>query len=132
MDTRYKPGRWNTPRHLWAKLKPAARRMRRNPTPPEERLWRRLRNHRLLGLKFRRQHAIDRFIVDFYCAEAQLVVEVDGSVHKSLVQEDAVRQDVLERRGLRVLRFTNSEIDDSLVDVLKKLKEAISQHENEH
>ena len=106
--------------------------MRRNPTPSEEHLWRRLRNRRLLGLKFRRQHAIDRFIVDFYCAEAQLVVEVDGSVHKSLVQEDAVRQDVLERRGLRVLRFTNSEIDDSLVDVLKKIKEAISQHENEN
>ena len=129
MDMRDKPSGQNTPRHLWAKLKPAARRMRRNPTPSEERLWRRLRNHRLLGLKFRRQHAIDRFIVDFYCAEARLVVEVDGSVHKSLVQEDAVRQDVLERRGLRVLRFTNSEIDDSLESVTKKIKETILLYE---
>ena len=129
MDTRYKPGKWNTPRHLWAKLKPAARRMRRNPTPSEERLWQRLRNRGLLDFKFRRQHAIDRFIVDFYCAEARLIVEVDGSVHERSVQTDAVRQDALESRGLRVLRFTNSEVDDFLLDVLKKIKEAISQYE---
>ena len=104
--------------------------MRRNPTLSEERLWRRLRDRRLLGLKFRRQHAIDRFIVDFYCAEVQLVVEVDGEVHGRSVQEDAIRQDVLESRGWRVLRFTNSEIDNSLEGVLKKIKEAISQYEN--
>ena len=132
MDTRYKPGTWNTPRHLWAKLKPAARRMRRNPTPSEERLWRRLRDHGMLGLKFRRQHAIDRFIVDFYCAEARLIVEVDGPAHKRSVQADAIRQTLLESRGLRVLRFTNSEVDDSLIDVLKRIEEAISQYGSEN
>ena len=99
--------------------------MRRNPTPSEERLWRRLRDRRLLGLKFRRQHAIDRFIVDFYCAEARLIVEVDGPVHERSVQADAVRQDVLDSRGWRVLRFTNSEVDNSLMDVLRRIEEAI-------
>lgn len=86
----------------------------------------------MLGLKFRRQHAIDRFIVDFYCAEVRLIVEVDGLVHECSIQEDAVRQDALESRGLRVLRFANSEVDNSLVDVLKRIKESISQYENEN
>lgn len=86
----------------------------------------------MLGLKFRRQHAIDRFIVDFYCAEVRLIVEVDGLVHERSIQEDAVRQDALESRGLRVLRFANSEVDNSLVDVLKRIKESISQYENEN
>ena len=60
------------------RLKTFARRMRREPTPTEKRLWSRVRNHRLGGFKFRRQHWLGSFILDFYCPEAALVVELDG------------------------------------------------------
>lgn len=62
---------WQSPPELWEKLKPLARQMRREPTPAEKLLWQKLRQKQLLGFKFRRQHAIDRFIVDFYCAKAR-------------------------------------------------------------
>ncbi len=90
---------WKTPPDLWARLKPLARQMRREPTPAEERLWESLRNRGLDGYKFRRQHSIDRFVVDFYCSEASLVVEVDGPVHKYTRTDDAIRQEFLEVQG---------------------------------
>ena len=61
--------------------------MRCEPTPSEKRLWQKLRQKQLLGFKFRRQQAIDRFIVDFYCAKARLVVEVDGGIHDYTQEE---------------------------------------------
>jgi very-short-patch-repair endonuclease len=81
--------------------------MRREPTPAEQKLWQKLRHKQLLGFKFRRQHVIDRFIVDFYCGEGRLVVEVDGGVHQYTEEEDAIRQEFLESLGLRVVRFRN-------------------------
>ncbi|MCS6918857.1 MAG: rRNA maturation RNAse YbeY, partial [Fimbriimonadales bacterium] len=74
-------GTWYTESELWELLKPLARQKRREPTPAEKRLWKYLRNRQLLGFKFRRQHTIERFIVDFYCPEAKLVIEVDGEIH---------------------------------------------------
>ncbi|MEL6270139.1 MAG: DUF559 domain-containing protein, partial [Chloroflexota bacterium] len=65
---------WKTPSHLWRKIKHLAHEMRTNPTPAENRLWQCLRRKQIHGLKFRRQHTIDRFIVDFYCKEAALVI----------------------------------------------------------
>ena len=88
----------------------AAYRMRREMTPAEDALWRRLRSSRLSGLHFRRQQIVDGFIVDFFCREAGLVVEVDGAVHEMQRDYDAERDQVLEVRGLRVLRFTNDEV----------------------
>jgi len=95
------------PLALWKKLKPPARQMRREPTPAERRLWRQLRRKKRLGFKFRRQHAIERFTVDFYCPAAWLVMEVDGPVHQYTDDEDMIRQDYLESLGLKVIRFTN-------------------------
>jgi very-short-patch-repair endonuclease len=95
---------------LWAKLKPLARQKRRHATPAEDILWQRLRNRQIADAKFRRQHTIERFIVDFYCAEAQLVVEVDGPIHDYTPEEDAIRQEFLESLGLRVIRFTNDDV----------------------
>jgi very-short-patch-repair endonuclease len=95
---------------LWEKLKPLARQKRREPTPAEEQVWQKLRNKQLLGLKFRRQHTIERFIVDFYCPEARLVLEVDGAIHDYTEEEDARRQEFLESFGLQVLRFTNEQV----------------------
>ncbi len=115
---------WRTPPHLWEKLKPLARQMRKNPTPPEETLWQGLRKKQL-GVKFRRQHAIERFIVDFYCAEAGLVVEVDGPIHQYTLEEDTIRQQFLESQSLRVLRFTNDQILNDLEKVLAIISEAL-------
>src|SRR5262249_52933677 len=67
--------RWFSSGHLWEKLKPLAKQMRVEPTPAEGRLWEHLRNRQVNGLKFRRQHSIERFVVDFYCAEEKLIVE---------------------------------------------------------
>ncbi|MEW6491236.1 MAG: endonuclease domain-containing protein [Cyanobacteriota bacterium] len=110
---------WQTSPELWEKLKPLARQMRHEPTLAEKQLWQKLRNKQLLGFKFRRQHSIDRFIADFYCAEVGLVVEVDGSIHDYTQEEDALRQEFLESLGLRVLRFSNAEVLNSIDGVLE-------------
>ncbi|MBI3979240.1 MAG: endonuclease domain-containing protein [Chloroflexi bacterium] len=112
---------WRTPPELWWRLKPIARQMRREPTPGENALWQRLRNRQLDGFKFRRQHSVERFIVDLYCAEACLVVEVDGPIHDYSQEEDAIRQEFLESQGLRVLRFANAEVQNSIESVLQRI-----------
>lgn len=106
---------------LWDRLKPLARQKRCQPTPTEAILWERLRSRRTAGAKFRRQHAIERFIVDFYCADHALVIEVDGGIHDYTVEEDAIRQEYLESLGLRVLRFRNEEILTALDHVLAQI-----------
>ena len=118
--------RADTAPELWELLKPLARQMRHEPTPAESKLWRHLRGRQLHGLKFRRQHVIDRFIVDFYCAEACLVIEVDGVIHEYTAEEDAIRQTFLEEVvGLRVLRFTNGEVLLQTEAVLERIGEVI-------
>ena len=105
-----------------------ARGLRREQTPSEMRLWSALRNRQLAGLKFRRQHPYGQFILDFFCVEHQLAVEVDGGVHLNAEQaaRDAERSEFLEKRGGRVVRFTNEEIEQHLPDVLHKIIEATS------
>lgn len=112
---------------LWAKLKPLARQMRHEPTSAEDALWQRLRGRRLNGVKFRRQHAIERFIVDFYCAGAALIVEVDGAIHQYTPEEDAIRQAFLESQGFRVIRFTNGEVLQSPDAVLERIGEVLTE-----
>jgi very-short-patch-repair endonuclease len=112
---------WKTAPKLWEKLKPLSRQMRREPTQAEKQLWEKLRNKQILGFKFRRQHAIDRFIVDFYCGEAHLVVEVDGEIHEYTQEEDAIRQEFLQSLGLRVLRFKNEDVLHNIADVLAEI-----------
>ena len=84
-----------------------AHRLRRSQTLAESRLWPLLRGRRLHGFKFRRQVPIDRYIADFMCREANLIVELDGASHEERVVHDALRTEVLERCGFRVLRFDN-------------------------
>jgi len=98
-----------------------AHRFHREMTPSEARLWQQLRGNRLGGLHFRRQQVIEGFIADFYCHAAGLVVEVDGAVHEKRKEYDAERDEVLQRRSLDVLRFTNAEIDTDLRSVLAKI-----------
>jgi very-short-patch-repair endonuclease len=99
--------------------------MRRAPTQAEQLLWQELRGGKLNGLKFRRQHALNRFIVDFYCVQAGLVIEVDGPVHHYQLDADKERQEYLESLGLRVLRFTNDEVTRDIGKVVSRISSAI-------
>src|SRR4051812_33057606 len=84
-----------------------ARRLRREMTVPERRLWYALRGRRLQGWKFRRQVPIGPFVVDFYCDSAQLVIEVDGRSHDDRGEADRTRERGLSEHGYRVLRVSN-------------------------
>ena len=82
----------------------------------------------MLGLKFRRQQVIDRFIVDFYCHEIKLVIEVDGEIHNYTQVEDAIRQEFLESLGLRVVRFNNEDVLLRIEGVLEEIERVIKPH----
>ena len=82
-----------------------ARTLRQTQTDGERKLWHFLRNRRLGGYKFRRQHPIGPYITDFCCEEERLIVEVDGSQHTTQAKQDAKRTSYLEAKGYRVLRF---------------------------
>jgi very-short-patch-repair endonuclease len=96
--------------------------MRSDPTEAENLLWQRLRRHKLYGLSFRRQHSIGRFIVDFYCAKARLVIEIDGPVHQYRAEEDKARQEYLEGHKLKVLRFNNNIVLNNIDEVIKQIE----------
>jgi very-short-patch-repair endonuclease len=104
----------------------AARKLRQEETEAEKILWEALREKRLNGLKFRRQHPYERTILDFYCVKQQLVVELDGSIHDLQDQfaSDEERTKYLNDHGLRVIRFRNEEILKSLPAVLQRIVEA--------
>ena len=120
-------GGWQTPAAVWKDLKPLAREMRKEPTEAEDVLWQRLRGKQL-GARFRRQHAIDRFIVDFYAHEPRLIIEVDGPVHETQKEYDAMRQSFLESLGYRVLRFTNEQVLQDVHAVLRVIQAALEPH----
>lgn len=111
---------------LWEKIKPLARQQRHEPTPAENRLWQCLRNRQIAGVKFRRQAAIERFIVDFYAARAWLIIEVDGPYHNFTGAQDHVRQEFLESMGLTVLRFSNEDVMTNLEGVTDWIAEHIN------
>lgn len=102
----------------------AARRLRRSLTPAEEVLWQALRGGQLAGLRFRRQHPVGTFVLDFYCATFKLVVELDGGVHDGQVEEDAARTQRLSEYGYRVLRFRNEEVLGDMGSVLERILRA--------
>ncbi len=104
---------------LYPPLLTAARELRQPQTPAEVKLWSRLRDRQLDGLKFRRQHPIDRFIIDFYCAEAKLCIEIDGDSHADQVDYDQARMAYLNERGYTVIRFTNREVFKQVDAVLQ-------------
>jgi len=103
-------------------LQTAVREMHREPTPAEDELWEALRGRRLDGLRFRRQHPVGRFVLDFYCPIHKLVVEVDGDVHDSQQDHDAERTAVIEAHGYRVMRSRNEEVMQNLPAVLSRIR----------
>jgi len=99
-----------------------ARLLRKHPTRAEELLWERLRGSRFDGAKFRRQVPFDRYVADFYCHAAKLVVELDGKQHEWFSDYDAGRTQVLQAVGVRVLRFTNENVCDDIDSVLARIR----------
>ena len=108
-----------------AKSYERAREFRANLTPPEARLWLGLRGRRLNGFKFRRQHPIGPYILDFYCAAAKLAVEVDGAIHETEGQarHDQRRTAWLMERGVRVIRVRAVDVRDETDGVLDFISE---------
>jgi len=102
---------------LKATTKLHSRSLRREMTDAEKLLWRHLRMKQLGGYKFRRQHPLGNYIVDFVCLEAVLVVEVDGGQHAESAESDAIRTQWLEAQGLYVIRFWNNEVLNNIEGV---------------
>ena len=105
-----------------------ARRLRRDQTEAERVLWQHLRDRRLLGWKFRRQHRVGPYFADFACAEGHLIVELDGSQHLAQRRRDDARTRFLETRGFRVLRFWNDDVLRDTANVLHTIIAALAPH----
>ena len=116
-----------TKREINQDIKQRARLMRKNPTAAEKILWERLRGKQVARLRFRRQHPIGHFIVDFYCAAARLIIEIDGAIHDQpgRSEYDTERQNYLESLDARVLRFTNDQVLHATDQVVTTITEAI-------
>ena len=99
-----------------------ARELRKNATPAEKLLWKYLDNKGMCGFKFRRQHPVDGFVLDFYCSEGRLAVEIDGDIHRFQKEQDRERQMIIESKGIEFLRFTNEDVMDNTDDVLRTIK----------
>ena len=100
-----------------------ARRLRREMTPQERKLWRRLRGKQLYGIRFRRQHPVGRYVLDFFCHSRDLAIEIDGHSHYQPDQEthDQARTTWLAKQGIRMLRFTNRDVDGNIEGVLEEI-----------
>jgi very-short-patch-repair endonuclease len=105
----------------------AARSLRREPTDSEALLWQALRNQSIASLKFRRQHPVGNYVLDFYCPKLKLGIEVDGEIHKQPEQVllDTQRTKALNNLGIYVLRFTNAEIVEDIDQVIEKILDFI-------
>ncbi|HOO98372.1 MAG TPA: endonuclease domain-containing protein [Bacteroidales bacterium] len=106
-----------------------AKELRKFETEAEKILWSRLSKNQFLGLHFRRQHPINRFIADFYCARLKLVIEVDGSIHDIPENEeyDIGRSEILNELGITVIRFTNDQIMKNLTDVITEIESIVNE-----
>jgi very-short-patch-repair endonuclease len=114
--------RWRTTKAIQRR----AKELRCEQTPAEQKLWARLRGRQLRGFKFRRQHPIGRFVVDFCCARAKLVVEVDGDSHASQIEYDDSRTAHLEECVYTVIRFTNRQVLGQIDAVLDEIARVLN------
>jgi len=117
----------NLPVKLWVLLshltkKDFRQKLRRNTIPEETKLWKYI-NYEQLGVKFRRQHSIGRYIVDFYCPKLKLVIELDGNQHytEEGLLYDGVREEYMNNLGIKTLRFNNREIRENIEKVVREI-----------
>jgi very-short-patch-repair endonuclease len=104
-----------------------ARELRRNPTDTERKLWHHIRDKQIENFRFRRQRPIGKYIVDFICLEANLVIELDGGQHAEQLQYDAERTKYLTAQGLHVLRYWNNDVMQNIAGVLEDIRTALIQ-----
>jgi len=102
-----------------------ARTLRKEQTKAEKIIWESIRNRKFHNLKFRRQHVIEGFVLDFYCSELKLGIEVDGGIHKKRKDYDELRQEVIESEGVLIIRITNKEIMGNKRAVLNKIEKLL-------
>jgi very-short-patch-repair endonuclease len=103
-----------------------AQELRKNPTEAERKLWQHLRLRQLGGYKFRRQHSLGKYIVDFVCLEKRIVIEVDGGQHNAQVIYDQQRTAWIEQHGFRVLRFWDNEVMQNIEAVKEAIWQALA------
>lgn len=104
--------------------------LRNRATDAEQILWYYLQGKQLAGYKFRRQYSIGKYVVDFYCPKLRLAIEIDGDTHfeKKVIEGDKRRQKFIELFGIQFLRFTNSDIYESINEVIEKILEFIDRY----
>jgi very-short-patch-repair endonuclease len=104
-------------------IKQLRSKLRKNMPAPEVILWSRLKGKQLNGLKFRRQYSIGRYILDFYCPEKRLAIEIDGDSHfeSKAIRYDQKRQELIESFSIRLIRFTNKEIIENIGGILNTI-----------
>ncbi|MDN4164753.1 endonuclease domain-containing protein [Cytophagales bacterium LB-30] len=121
--------------HYNKNLKSFARQLRKDPTRAEIRMWQNvLRNKQMMGYRFLRQRAIDKYIVDFFCKELKLIIEIDGITHQweEVAKKDVIREDRLRELGYQMLRFTDDEVKDDLPNVIRTLENWILDFEEQY
>lgn len=106
-------------------IKAKAKELRKSMTHTEILLWDHLRNRRINNMHFRHQHPYGIYIIDFFCSKANLAIEVDGEIHKFKREYDRERIKYLEESGLKVLRFTNADVENNIEGVIKKIQSAL-------
>jgi very-short-patch-repair endonuclease len=116
-------GGYSMPRYGVPYVIDLAQKLRQRETRAERLLWEHLRHAKLEGFKFRRQHPMGRFILDFYCVESKLAIELDGKYHEQeeIQRYDAFRQRMIEQEHIVFLRFDNEEVIDNIETVLSKI-----------
>jgi very-short-patch-repair endonuclease len=110
------------------KLKQLARELRNNSTPSEVLLWKHLKGKQIRGYDFHRQKPLDQYIVDFFCSELMLAIEIDGDSHDYKEREDQRRQNRLESLGVRFLRFYDHDVKQNMEGVLTTIQQWIKEH----
>lgn len=115
--------RKDTPRYV----KDISKTLRKNQTEVEKLLWKELRNSNLKGYKFRRQYPIGRYIADFYCSSARLVIESDGKIHDGFEQKeyDLIREREIKSRQINIIRFSNEDVYNDINNVISKIQRAL-------
>lgn len=125
----------NRRRIIWyhPDLKDQARELRNNCTPSEKMLWEKLRGKQMKGYDFHRQKPLDHYIVDFFCNELMLAIEIDGSVHleEDIHNRDMRRQEAIEEYGVRFLRFKEKDVRNNLSGVVRVIEDWIDEFEKD-
>ncbi len=112
------------------RLKQTARTLRKNMTLGEVILWQHIRRRQIKGYQFLRQKPIGKYVVDFFCKELMLAIEVDGESHEGRQREDEERQEKLKKLGVRFLRFQDSHVKQDLANILKRIEIWIEENQS--